>query len=178
MLYVALALRLALAGVFVVSGLAKLRAFADTVAMWQSVLGLIRITGSALTRPAAVLLIVVELLAGVMLLLGGSVTIPAFGLAIAMLLAFTILAVVSARSAVDVRCACFGRATAKLGWRHVWRNLTLLALGGGGIAIAGYVQPGHWQLGGIAVAAATAVIVTMIAVFYDDIVDLISDLNT
>ena len=175
MSYVALALRLALAGVFIVSGIAKLRALLDTVEMWRSLLRQARFP-QPLAVPASWALIAVEALTGVALLIGGPVSLPALAVAGLMLLAFTGLAVISARSDLDLRCACFGRATARLGWRHVWRNLVLLAIGVAGIVVHMEAVPIAAEIGGIVVAASVAVVVTMLAAFYDDIVDLVVDL--
>ncbi|MFD0555547.1 methylamine utilization protein MauE [Stackebrandtia endophytica] len=172
MSYLLLTVQLGLAGVFIVSAVAKMRAMSDTVRMWTDLLTAVRLP-STLAGWGSWALIIGEALTGVALLIPA----PWFPIglwpATALLVGFTGLAVVSARTELDLRCACFGRATTRLGWRHVWRNTALLLL-----AITGIVA---WTLGaaaptepaGIAVALLAAALITVLAAFYDDIVDLV-----
>ncbi|MFF5205875.1 MauE/DoxX family redox-associated membrane protein [Streptosporangium sp. NPDC000396] len=168
--YVALALRLTLAGVFLVSALMKARSIGDTVAMWTALLKSVRLTGGGLARAASWTLIGVEAVTGVALLAGGALSTPALVAAMVLLSIFSALAMVAARAKLNVACACFGRAAAPLGRRHVWRNLVLLGIAVAGVAVQVDVP---LEAGGIAVAAGAAVVITSLTAFYDDIVDLV-----
>ncbi|WP_433257224.1 MauE/DoxX family redox-associated membrane protein [Streptosporangium sp. CA-135522] len=168
--YVALALRLTLAGVFLVSGLMKARSVGDTVAMWTSLLKSLRLSGRSLAEAASWTLIGVETVTGVALLAGGGLSVPALVSAMVLLSIFSAMAVLSARAKLNLACACFGRATTPLGWRHVWRNLVLLSIAVAGVTVQADIP---LEAGGIAVSVVAAVVITLLTAFYDDIVDLV-----
>jgi hypothetical protein len=172
--YLLLAVQLGLAGVFIVSSLAKARALADTEQMWLSLLRAVKLP-RALARPATWALIVVEGATGVALLVPAWLTPVGLFPAALLLAGFTVLAVISARTAMDLKCACFGRATTALGWRHFWRNLVLLAMAVAGIAMWTFGPASASEPAGLAIAALAAALVTMLAAFYDDIMDLVLD---
>jgi uncharacterized membrane protein YphA (DoxX/SURF4 family) len=167
--YVALAAQLALAGVFLVSGLAKARSISDTEEMVARLRALVWPGGKSLDRAASWVLVLTEITTGAALLFSGSLRTAATLVAVALLCAFTATALWSARARLNLACACFGRSKAVLGWRHVWRNTVLLA-----IALAGLAGPGAaLEVGGVAVAVAAALTVMVLTAFYDDIVDLV-----
>ena len=169
--YLLLAVQLGLAGVFIVSAVAKTRVMSDTVRMWTDLLTAVRLP-STWAGLGAWALIVGEALTGVALLIPASWFPVGLWPATALLIGFTGLAVVSARSTMDLRCACFGRATSRLGWRHVWRNTALLLLALTGIVVWSLGAAAPTELAGIAVALLAAALITLLAAFYDDIVDL------
>lgn len=174
--YLLLSIQLGLAGVFLVSSVAKLRSPADTVQMWADLLTAVRLS-VAWSRWGAWALIAVEAMVSVLLLVP-IWWLPPVGLwaATAMMAAFTGLAAVSARTGMDIRCACFGRATARLGWRHVWRNLALLLLALTGTVLSLWEVSPAVAPGGIAVALLASGLIAVLAAFYDDIVDLVVEM--
>ena len=174
MTYVELGLRLSLVGVFLASGLAKARTIDDVVLMWTRLLDKLWPTGKRWARHAAWGLVVVELATGIALLAQGVARVFALLLAVGLLAAFTVLALLSARSVIRLDCACFGRAGAPLGWRHVWRNSALLAIGGAAIFSSPDNSGDAWDAGGVSASVTAAVLVTLIAFFYDEIIDLLS----
>ncbi|GLH98692.1 MauE/DoxX family redox-associated membrane protein [Phytohabitans aurantiacus] len=174
MTYVTLALRLALAGVFLVSGLAKARALDETVAMVAVLRKRLWPAGRRLDRPASWLLVTVEAGTGAALLAGRPLAVPALLAATALLVGFAALALAAARSKLNLTCACFGRPSARLGWRHVWRNLALLGIAVSALAGALAPMAAPSDVAGYAVAASAALVVTLLCAFYDDIVDLVT----
>jgi uncharacterized membrane protein YphA (DoxX/SURF4 family) len=174
LVYVTLALRLTLAGVFLVSGLMKARAIDDAAAMVTVLRKRLAPAGRHLDRPASWLLVATEVATGAALLAGGPLRVPGLIAAAVLLAGFTALALLAARTTLNLTCACFGRPTARLGWRHVWRNLALLGIAVS--ALAGTLTPAASpsDVGGFAVAVATAFVVTLLCAFYDDIVDLVA----
>jgi uncharacterized membrane protein YphA (DoxX/SURF4 family) len=173
-MYVTFALRLTLAGVFLVSGLAKARAIGETVAMVEVLRKRLWPAGPRLDRVASWLLVAAEVGTGAALLAGGPLRVPALLAATALLAGFTALALAAARSMLNLTCACFGRPTARLGWRHVWRNLALLVIAVSALAGTLTATAAPSDVGGLAVAAAAALVVTLLCAFYDDIVDLVT----
>ena len=109
----------------VVVGAAMLLAGAAKIAAGESWKG----QATTLGAPATVVpvLPVLELVVGA--LLCAQVGRPVVALvAIAMLVAFTVLITVRLRSGQRPPCACFGSWSARpLGWRHVVRNVVLIA---------------------------------------------------
>jgi peroxiredoxin len=123
MAFVALACRLLLAAVFVVSGVAKLRD-PSGAATASANLGVPRRASVAVARTVTVL----ELLVAVLLLT------PAFllgaALALALLLVFTVGVLLTLRRGEHPDCHCFGTMhTSPVGWRTVARNVALTAVG-------------------------------------------------
>lgn len=175
MSYVLLSVQLGLAGVFLVSSVAKLRALSDTVQMWADLLTAVKLP-IAWARFGSWALIAAEATIGVLLLIPGWWFPWGTWLAAALMAAFTGLALISARTSLDIRCACFGRATARLGWRHVWRNLVLLLLAVVGVVLSATDVAVAVVPAGIAVAVAAAGLVTVLAAFYDDIMDLVVEI--
>ncbi|QTE01320.1 MauE/DoxX family redox-associated membrane protein [Streptomyces cyanogenus] len=176
MTYLHLSLRLSLAGVFLVSGLAKARAIDGAVLMCKSLFGTFWPARKNWAGPAARALVVTEVATGLALVVPGSDATTALGLlaAIGLLMGFTALAVVTSRRQLALVCACFGRAGAPLGRRHVWRNLALLAIGASALFLLPEAGSGTWDTGGTGVAVTAAAVVTLLTFYYDEIADLLS----
>ncbi|MEU0990759.1 MauE/DoxX family redox-associated membrane protein [Streptomyces sp. NPDC005953] len=173
MMYAVLTARLALAGVLLLSAVAKTRAFSDTQAMVD---GLLRRSGHGvrrLARPLAVALIAVEATTGFALL--GPKEVARFGLiaAVALAAGFTAIAIVATVTHTEVSCACFGRPTARLGRRHIARNAPLLGLAVVGLWGSGAVSGTTPAPPAIVLCVLTAVVITAVTAFFDDIVDLL-----
>ncbi|MUL40259.1 hypothetical protein FZ103_03535 [Streptomonospora sp. PA3] len=175
--HAALALQMAIAGVFLVSAAAKVRSAANEET-WSILLGLlpwkgIPIRAASRSHAAAELALGLALLAGVVGLTGPVVRGAALSAALLLFLAFTGLAAYSAQSQTAIPCSCFGRSGSPLGWPHVWRNLALTGMALAGLVCTVAIGPGaHVRPGGAVIAAAAALVVTLVTAFYDDIVDL------
>jgi uncharacterized membrane protein YphA (DoxX/SURF4 family)/thiol-disulfide isomerase/thioredoxin len=168
----ALLARLVLAGVFALSGTAKLREPRAATTKAARDLGL----PAALATPAGTLLPYVELLVAAALLVGGPLAFAGGVAGAAMLAAFTVAIVANLALGRRPDCHCFGERSAKpLSWLAVLRNAALLALTGQVIA-AGTAQP--YALGalrhrsgvqltvGLTLTALTAAVIALGTVFY------------
>ncbi|MCM2388316.1 MauE/DoxX family redox-associated membrane protein [Streptomyces albipurpureus] len=174
MTYAVLMARLALAGVLLVSAIAKARSFGETRAMLDGLLRRVGPGARRLARPSAVALIAVEGVTAVALLGPVQTVRPGFIAAVVLTAGFTAAAVVATVSRAEVSCACFGRPTARLGRRHIVRNTPLLglaALGLGGAGAASWTSP---ALPAVVLCAAAAVVITVVTAFFDDIADLLA----
>ncbi|MER5493405.1 MauE/DoxX family redox-associated membrane protein [Streptomyces sp. NPDC002490] len=175
MTHLVLIARLALAGVLLVSAVAKARAFEDSRTMLDGLLRRIGPRGDRLARPATVALIAAEALTG-LALLGPGTTVRVGWVAAAVLTAgFTVLAVVATVTRAEVSCACFGRPAARLGPRHVVRNAPLLGLALLGLwgVWAGTAPSGYPEAPAVALCAVTAAVITAVTAYFDDIADLV-----
>jgi hypothetical protein len=173
MAYVVLTVRLTLAGVFLVAGIAKARNRADTVQLCRGLLRSIGIRSAGAAERAAWALVLTELSVGGALLASSALTVPALAAACGLLLVFACLAVVSAVGVLDLRCACFGRAVSPLGWRHVGRNTVLLVMGGAGLWLGPSPETGSLHAGGVVLSVGISLVVTALVVSFDDIADLV-----
>ncbi|MEU5397790.1 MauE/DoxX family redox-associated membrane protein [Streptomyces sp. NPDC005963] len=174
MTYAVLMARLALAGVLLVSAIAKARSFGETRAMLD---GLLRRAGPGarrLARPSAVALIAAEAVTAVALLGPAQTVRPGFMAAVVLTAGFTVVAVVVTVSRAEVSCACFGRPTARLGPRHIVRNAPLLGLAAVGLAGAGAASWTSPALPAVLLCATAAAVITAVAAFFDDIADLLT----
>ncbi|MEQ4304195.1 MauE/DoxX family redox-associated membrane protein [Plantactinospora sp. B6F1] len=138
---------------------AAFREFADSLAP------LVRRTG-----PVAGLLTVAEALVPPLLLAA-----PAwgFGLATGLLGVLATGVALVVRRRLEVRCRCFGGGPARLGVRHVVRNLSLFLVGGTGLLAAlstGAARPVDGA--GVLLSAGAAVILATFVIHLDDIVEL------
>ncbi|GIH67168.1 MauE/DoxX family redox-associated membrane protein [Microbispora siamensis] len=121
--YVSLSLRLALAGVLLVSAVGKAR---DRDAFVAAVRRIGRVRGRGSSAAVAALVAAGELTAA--LTLPWPATAPfGLGLAGALLVAFTVALAVAVRAGTGGPCACFGPSSAPVGARHLVRNAVLLA---------------------------------------------------
>ncbi|GAA1768968.1 MauE/DoxX family redox-associated membrane protein [Streptomonospora arabica] len=173
--YAALALQMAVAGVFLVSAVAKFRPTANEET-WSILAGLLPVRrfpvrAASRVHAAAELALGLTLLGG--LAAGTVLRAAALSAAALLLSAFTALAAYAARSQTAIPCPCFGRSSSLLGWSHVWRNLVLTGVALSGLVCTVVADPGApVRPGGAAIAAVVALVVTALTVFYDDIVDL------
>ncbi|MFE1166438.1 MauE/DoxX family redox-associated membrane protein [Nocardiopsis sp. NPDC058789] len=169
--YLSLSFQLAVAGVLLVSAVAKTRSTANQET-WQVLLGQLGQLGRRVSpRAASHAHVAAEFVVGAALLLGPLARVPALTAAAVMLGSFTLLAAYSALSGRAIRCPCFGRSSTPLGWPHAVRNLVLTAMAA--LALAGDT-PDVWPSPGEAVlAAASAMVAVLLSVFLDDILDLL-----
>ncbi|MFD9479822.1 MauE/DoxX family redox-associated membrane protein [Streptomyces nojiriensis] len=170
-----LALRLSLAGVFLVSGISKARAIGDSVEMWATLRKRFWPGVRNLDRGLAWALVTVETVTGIALLVPGRLAVLGTAAATALMAAFTAVAIISALSLLQVKCACFGSAKSELGWRHVWRNLVLLSIAVGALVMTGADAYGSLATDGIVIAVAAALTVTALAAFFDQIAHILRD---
>ncbi|MFE6765659.1 MauE/DoxX family redox-associated membrane protein [Streptomyces sp. NPDC057689] len=173
--YVIAGLQLSLLGTLLVSGIGKIRAPRDSRVMVEEVLGR---TAPGLRRYAPIgagALIGAELVTAIALMPGLPFRGLGFAAALLLFSAFTGVAVHSSRSRMKIVCACFGRAAFPLGVRHAVRNALLTALAAGGLALVLTTGSGTGELAGLALAAAFAIIFTVVITFLDDIVSLVSE---
>jgi hypothetical protein len=173
--YLLAAVQLSLLGTLLVSGIGKIRAPRDSRVMVEEVLGR---AAPGLRRYAPIgagALIGAELVTAIALIPG--LPLQGFGFAAALLLfsVFTGVAVHSARSRTKIVCACFGRAASPLGVRHVVRNVLLTAMAAGGLALVFTTGSGTAELAGLVLAAAFALIFTVVIAFLDDLASLITE---
>ncbi|WP_407936533.1 MauE/DoxX family redox-associated membrane protein [Lentzea tibetensis] len=168
MVYLALACRLLLLGVFLVALVSKMRAYRE---FERSLTGLV--PGKAI-RPAAALTTAAEAAAVVLLALPHTGSLG-FALAGLLLAAFVAGIVLGLRRGTTAPCRCFGASETPLGWPHVIRNAVLLCAAALGL-ITGPAVP--TEIGGIAVTAACAAIAGLAVVRLDDLVALFRPLNT
>jgi len=171
MAYLMLWSQFVVVGVFLVAVVAKVRRRA-TFAGFVSSVDSLRLLPRRLSRPVAYAVLAAEMV--VIPLAAIPATAP-FGLAgsALMLAAFTV-AVVFTRAGKGTTCWCFGPSTTRLGWPHVLRNLTLMAICGAGLW-AGRDGDGVSMdpLGAIAALVAAATVV-LLATRLDDLVVLLA----
>jgi hypothetical protein len=173
MQYVALTCRCALGVVFLAAVAGKLHSRAAFSRFRASVAALTHSRGraSAVLSGATVL---VE--AGVAVLLAIPRTVPA-GLVLAglVLLGFCAAVVSAMRSGAAPPCRCFGATGAPLGGRHLVRNAGLLVLVAAALPTG--VGASHQTLhpAGAALGLAAAAVVALAVLFFDDLVDLLTE---
>jgi uncharacterized membrane protein YphA (DoxX/SURF4 family) len=161
MAYAALAARVLIGLVFVVSAAGKLRAYGEFVTSVRD----FRLLPPAWDRPVAAVVVAVEVAVPVLLLVSATARLGA-ALAIGLLAVLTAAVWSAVQRGTGAVCRCFGVRPDPLGPRHVARNLTLLvaaglALGGGAVAPAGVV-----------VAVGAAVVAALVLLRLDDLADL------
>jgi hypothetical protein len=168
--YVVTAERCLLGLIFLASAGSKARSAAAFTAFADAVRDF-AVLPSSWTRgslvPGAV--VAVEALVPV-LLLTRSTTAAGLAVAAAVLAGLTVAVTLVVRRGAEVSCRCFG-AGARLGRRHVLRNLVLAVVAGAGVLAAlPAAQPMHPV--GVAAAVAAGAIGAGVVVFMDDIVEL------
>lgn len=173
--YLMAAFQLSLLGTLLVSGTGKIRAPRDSRVMMEEVLGRVAPWLRRYAPIAAGALIGAELVTAIALTPG--LPFQGFGFAAALLLfsVFTGVAVHSSRSRTKVVCACFGRAASPLGVQHVIRNSLLTAMAAGGLGLVSTTGSSTGELAGLALAAAFALVFTVVIVFFDDLASLITE---
>ncbi|MDT0329999.1 MauE/DoxX family redox-associated membrane protein [Nocardiopsis lambiniae] len=165
-------LQTAVAGIFLTSGLSKIRGEAN-LRTWSDLAERLRVPRFP-ARAASHTHVAVELLVGAALLAGAWARVPALVAATLLFAAFALLALYSVRAEKAVTCSCFGKAESALGWPHVWRNAVLTVLAAAGLGCSLALGPELPTPGGAAVALAAAVAVAAVAFYFDDLVDLFS----
>lgn len=170
--YVGLLTRLLIAGVFIVSGIAKvtdLKAFAQSM---RRLYPLSRLTGR-MRRGLAGAVVGAELLIAALAALPMT---AATGLAMAapLLCCFAALAASSARQPAQAPCRCFGVSRTPLGLPHAVRNLVLAAVAVAGAA-ASTGRNGPLQPAAIAMTVVIAAVGVALTVFFDDLLVLFTD---
>ncbi|MDX3312769.1 MauE/DoxX family redox-associated membrane protein [Streptomyces sp. NPDC054884] len=173
MTYIELGLRLSLAGVFLVSGLAKARAIDVVALMSTKLFDRILPKWRRWSVKAAWGLVALEVMIGIALLFQG-VRIFSLIVATGLLASFVLLALFSARNVVRLDCACFGKASTSLGWRHVWRNCTLLLFGVAALSVPSENNGHAFDIGGVGASVTAAAVVTLVTFFYDETLDMLS----
>ncbi|WP_342364824.1 MauE/DoxX family redox-associated membrane protein [Amycolatopsis azurea] len=103
-----------------------------------------------------------------------SVLFPAFAGAASLLVAFTAAIVLSLSRGERAPCHCFGPSASPLGVAQVVRNILLLGIALSG-SVASSVESPHGHLPGTAVALCAGLAVGLVAVRFDDIVELFRD---
>ncbi|WP_397540887.1 MauE/DoxX family redox-associated membrane protein [Salinispora vitiensis] len=176
MLYVELACRLSLAGVLLLASFAKARTLSESRYMVAVVLkDVLRFQSQYLARSGIFLVIVAEGGSGILLVIPGPLIPFGYLAAIVMLGIFTGLAVVSVRKGDKIPCACFGGNVTALSLRHVSRNTSLLALGIAGLLMHFQLAYQSLALAGIVISVGVACLITLLAVHFDDIVEIFVD---
>jgi hypothetical protein len=170
MQYVAWACRCALAAVFLVAVLGKVRGRDAFRAFRASVLDMVALpAGGATLLSAAVVLSE----ASIIVLLAVQRTAPAgFMLAGAVLLAFCAGIARAVRSGARTPCRCFGATATPSNGRHLVRNAVLLTVTAAGGTAQLLTAPGEAHPAGVAIALACAGVLVVAIVFFDDLADL------
>ena len=175
MTYFVLGSVIALAVVFLVSAISKIRSRTSWAAFLESTAALLP-AGAAPVRPAAWTVVTLEFAAAALL-----PWTPAFGLGLgaALLAAFAVATAKAVRRGHRAPCRCFGASSRPLDAGHVVRNglLATLAAAGTAGALAGPADTGGDLIAtlhpaGIAVAAVAATMLATLVIFGDDITDL------
>lgn len=168
MLYVSLACRIVLVAVMTLAAVAKLR----SPGVFAASLKAFDVVPAPLRRPLAVLVPAAELLIALLLALPATVT-AGFLAAALFCCGLTAVPILVVARGKTVTCACFGAGEVPMGGWHIARNAVLLAMAGLGSFVAlslGADVPA--QIPGIALAVASAGVLTMLIVFVDDIAAL------
>jgi hypothetical protein len=155
---------------------AALRRFTES--LWQLPLVPNRLAGLAAVvvavGEAAVPLLLAAAASGAARSTAGAQPVAAAGFAVAvgLLAAFTAATLIALGRGARPPCRCFGRSEVPLGIRHVVRNCLLAAVAGVGLVAA--LQRGHSAVdpAGVVVAAVAGVVLAVVAVAFDDLVEL------
>lgn len=165
MAYLEIGCGMLLALVFAWSAVTKLRSRAAFDEFARSLAPLV-----SRTVPAAALLTAAEALVPPLLL---AAPVWGFGLAGGLLGVLTAGVVLVVRRRLVVRCRCFGAGRARIGRRHVVRNLSLLLIGGLGLVAA--LSPGtapSTDAAGVLLSVGAAVLLASFVIHFDDLVEL------
>jgi hypothetical protein len=129
--YVLGVIQVVTAATFLVSGVSK----ALRPDEFASALRLSHLPGPVAQAAAGVPLAEVALCL-LLVLLGGRALAAAFGAAVALLVGFTAWMVWILVRGLRVRCGCFGSSGSEVGRKTLLRNAALIAIAGGGVALA------------------------------------------
>jgi hypothetical protein len=163
--YLVVGARVLVAVVFAVSAGSKLRSRAAYHAFVVSVIGLRLVPDSGI-RAVAPLVVAAE--AGVPVLLAIPTTAPAGGMvAVALLTLLTGTVWLAVRRRPGAVCRCFGPGGTPLGYRHVVRNMVLLA-----VSVLGLAAGGTGSGGAVPLAAAAGLVGALIVIRLDDLLSL------
>lgn len=170
--YFAVECEFLLACMFGTSATSRVRT-AEPFAGFRSAVRALDIVPRQWSAPLAVGVVIVE--AAVPILF----TVPrrAFGAAVALALVvgFTAIIVVSMIRGVRVACRCFGASKAAMGWRHVYRNLALSAAALMALAHEFILPPAQVSIAGVIAAAGGAAVTALLLVHLDDLAVLFSN---
>jgi methylamine utilization protein MauE len=159
--YLALAARVLLGVVFLISVGSKLRgpaAFAASVAA-------LRVVPAGWVRAVAVLVVTGE--AATVVLLATPAALFGFATAVLLLVAFSVAIGATIRRGTRTTCRCFGTSAVPLGPLHLVRNAALVAVAAGGAVAT--VSGGAPAAGGLVVAAAAGLLAGGLVTVIDDI---------
>ena len=170
---VEVALRTLLAVVFGVAFISKVRSRA-AYAEFTASLGDIRWLGGGRRQAASAVIPVLE--AAVTLMLVVPAVVPlGFGVGVALLAGFTAVTAREVSKGHAIRCRCFGAGGGQIGPAQIARNVVLLALSIGGLALA-LAPVGHGGVGaaGLVIAIGLALVAGLAIVRWDDLASLVS----
>ena len=162
--YVALAVRVLIGVVFLVSGGTKVR---EPREFARSVRGLGLVPSSWAGR-VALAVTALELAVPVLLAVPAAVPVG-FGLAGVLLLAFTAAIGVALRRGTTAPCRCFGASQLPLGRRQLTRNVLLLVVLAAAAPGAGAASG---DLRGAAIAVPAGLVCALLVVFFDELAEL------
>jgi Methylamine utilisation protein MauE len=158
--------------VFLVAAASKLHSRAAFGGFGES-LRQLPLVPKTLAVPAAVGVVVAEAVVPLLLVApAAGFAAAGFAVALGLLSAFTATTVIALRRGARPPCRCFGMSEIPIGARHVVRNCALAAVAGVGLAAA--LQGGQRAVdpAGVAVAAVAGIVLAVLAVVFDDLVEL------
>lgn len=165
--------RIAIGIVFLLSFGSKIR---NTAQFQRSIAGF-RLLSRKLSDVAAILSLGGELAVVLCLLIGGELLLPGFGLAVLLLLVFSIALISVLVRKLSISCNCFGASEEPVVVADVWRNVGLIACAVAGYSSTAWVQGneqslgiGEWLLAGI-----SALVLSLLWLQLRNIVQLFSD---
>jgi hypothetical protein len=168
MIYLALACRALLLGVFATSCASKLRG-RDSFGAFADSLAAMRVPRRPWSRPAAAAIVAAEAIAALLLAVPG-LQVAGFILGLALLAAFTCVIVLAIRVGLNVGCRCFGASAAPFGPLHVVRNVLLAGTCMVGVLTTTASVSAHVDPAGAVVALVAAAVLLLFAVRADDVV--------
>jgi hypothetical protein len=169
MIYVAFGCECLLIVVFAFSAVAKLAGKGAFAAFRLATARLVPAV-SGLARPLSVAVVGVEVAVAVLLAVPATAR-TGLVLALVLLSAFTVAITAALRRGETASCNCFGRATTPMGVRHLVRNGLLLTVAGIGL-VAGIGARTGAEVPGMALAAASAVVLAVLVLNLDALTDL------
>jgi hypothetical protein len=170
--YILLWCQAVLVGVFLASVVTKVqgRAALTGFVSWVDAL---RLLPRRWARPAAYSAIAAEAGAAVLSAVPTSAPLGFAGGA-ALLSVFTAGIAAKIRAGDRMPCRCFGASTTRLGWSHVVRNLTLLAVCIAGLAASAAAAGSAWHPVAVTVTLVSAAAVVLLVVRFDDLAALLT----